>query len=90
MNQLSIVCAPPIFLAGFTDITPLPHLRTAASIAQVLGAVHQAVSYHSIVYTIELAAGPDLAAGLTFFWREVLRTVRLLDETPQTGPDSAE
>ena len=55
------------YLTAFEDIAPLPPRHTAAHIAEVIGALHQAVSYHSIVFVIEPVACPDLAAGLSFF-----------------------
>lgn len=67
------------YLATFEDIAPLPRLRAATRIAEVLGALHQVVSYYSIVNSIEPIDSADLASGLTFFWQEVLRTVSLLE-----------
>lgn len=70
------------YLATFEDIAPLPQLRAATRIAEVLGALHQVVSYYSIVNSIEPIDTADLGSGLTFFWREVLRTVQLLETSP--------
>ncbi len=80
------------YLAAWTDYAPLAQLQAAAELAEVLGYLHQAVSYHAFVNGLEAASKHELASGLSYFLRQGLNTIRqplAIDRLPAEPEDVA-
>lgn len=64
------------YLAEWTAYEPLERLREAYSIALILGALHQVVSYQGIFNGVEKDQQADWESGAPFFARRVLKLMK--------------
>jgi aminoglycoside phosphotransferase (APT) family kinase protein len=61
------------YLAEWTDFAPMDRLLAAWSLAEVLGAVHHAVSYWQIMANVEERNQYQLDWALPFWLRQILK-----------------
>lgn len=69
------------YLDQWTAFESRPRLLTAWSLAEVLGAVHHAISYGYIVSNLEPHARHELDRAVPYWLRKVLTLVQQLEET---------
>ncbi|MCL4265138.1 MAG: alpha/beta fold hydrolase [Anaerolineae bacterium] len=67
------------YLAQWTDVAPMPRLLAAWSLAEVLGAVHHAISYWQIVAHLEPHSRNQLETWLQWWLRRVLALATKLE-----------
>lgn len=71
------------YLTAWADCAPPERLREAARLGEVLGSLHQVVSYRHIAAALEPEARPEMLPGIPQWVRRTLRLATAYGFTPQ-------
>lgn len=77
-ENLNVEAAPDLrdaYLEQWTSYAPIERLRELWSLAEPLGALHQAVSYYHIVASLEPATQRPLAGAIAYWIRRALQSL---------------